>query len=67
MLHQQIKVEVTERQFIDITKMTPIIQAFRGAGYGGDDFGTGYSDLHNLYSLNIDLLKLINLLSTLRH
>lgn len=23
-----------------------------------DDFGTGYSNLHNLYSLNVDLLKI---------
>jgi len=23
-----------------------------------DDFGTGYSNLHNLYSLNVDILKI---------
>ncbi|EEG0474024.1 EAL domain-containing protein [Salmonella enterica] len=59
-LAQQIKVEVTERGFIDVPKMTPIIQAFRQAGYevAIDDFGTGYSNLHNLYSLNVDLLKI---------
>ncbi|WP_262236747.1 EAL domain-containing protein, partial [Escherichia coli] len=41
-LAQQIKVEVTERGFIDVPKMTPIIQAFRQAGYevAIDDFGT---------------------------
>lgn len=51
---------MTERGFIDVPKMTPIIQAFRRAGYevAIDDFGTGYSNLHNLYSLNIDLLKI---------
>lgn len=59
-LAQQIKVEVTERGFIDVPKMTPVIQAFRQAGYevAIDDFGTGYSNLHNLYSLNVDILKI---------
>lgn len=57
---QQIKIEVTERGFIDIPKTTPVIQAFRQAGYevAIDDFGTGYSNLHNLYSLNVDILKI---------
>ncbi|CBG90160.1 EAL domain-containing protein [Citrobacter rodentium] len=57
---QQIKVEVTERGFIDVPKTTPVIQAFRQAGYevAIDDFGTGYSNLHNLYSLNVDILKI---------
>lgn len=57
---RQIKVEVTERGFIDIDKMTPVIQAFRQAGYevAFDDFGTGYSNLHNLSALNIDILKI---------
>jgi Predicted signal transduction protein containing sensor and EAL domains len=56
---QQIKIEVTERGFIDVPKTTPVIQAFRQAGYevAIDDFGTGYSNLHNLYSLNVDILK----------
>lgn len=60
MAAQQIKVEVTERGFIDVHKMTPIIQAFRKAGYevAFDDFGTGYSNLHNLSALNIDILKI---------
>ncbi len=41
-------------------KTTPVIQAFRQAGYevAIDDFGTGYSNLHNLYSLNVDILKI---------
>jgi sensor c-di-GMP phosphodiesterase-like protein len=36
-----------------------VIQAFRQAGYevAIDDF-TGYSNLHNLYSLNVDILKI---------
>ncbi len=57
---QQIKIEVTERGFIDVPKTTPVIQAFRRAGYevAIDDFGTGYSNLHNLYSLNVDILKI---------
>lgn len=57
---KQIKIEVTERGFIDVPKTTPVIQAFREAGYeiAIDDFGTGYSNLHNLYSLNVDILKI---------
>ena len=57
---QQIKFEVTEHAFLDVTKMTPIIQAFRQAGYevAIDDFGIGYSNLHNLKSLNINILKI---------
>jgi sensor c-di-GMP phosphodiesterase-like protein len=40
--------------------MTPVIQAFRKAGYevAFDDFGTGYSNLHNLSALNVDILKI---------
>ena len=30
---QQIKFEVTEHAFLDVDKMTPIILAFRQAGY----------------------------------
>ncbi|MBZ4346577.1 EAL domain-containing protein, partial [Mycobacterium tuberculosis] len=42
----QIKIEVPERGFIDVPKTTPVIQAFREAGYeiAIDDFGTGYSN-----------------------
>ena len=56
----QIKIEVTERGFIDVPKTTPVIQAFREAGYeiAIDDFGTGYSNLHNLHALNVDILKI---------
>lgn len=56
----QIKIEVTERGFIDVAKTTPVIQAFRAAGFevAIDDFGTGYSNLQNLYSLNVDILKI---------
>lgn len=59
-LAQQIKIEVTERGFIDVVKTTPVIQAFRQAGYevAIDDFGTGYSNLYNLYSLSVDILKI---------
>ena len=57
---QQIKFEVTEHAFLDVDKMTPIILAFRRAGYevAIDDFGIGYSNLHNLKSLNVDILKI---------
>ena len=57
---QQIKFEVTEHAFLDVDKMTPIILAFRQAGYevAFDDFGIGYSNLHNFKSLNVDILKI---------
>ncbi|HHG8771660.1 TPA: EAL domain-containing protein [Raoultella planticola] len=57
---EQIKIEVTERGFIDVQKTMPVIQAFREAGYeiAIDDFGTGYSNLYNLHSLNVDILKI---------
>lgn len=57
---RQIKIEVTERAFLDVPKASPVIQAFRDAGYevAIDDFGTGYSNLYNLYSLNVDILKI---------
>ncbi len=50
---------MTEHAFLDVEKMTPIILAFRQAGYevAIDDFGIGYSNLHNLKSLNVDILK----------
>lgn len=56
----QIKIEVTERGFIDVPKTMPVIQAFRDAGYeiAIDDFGTGYSNLYNLHALNVDILKI---------
>ena len=56
----QIKVEVTERGFIDVPKTRPVIQAFRQAGFeiAIDDFGTGYANLHNLRFLNVDILKI---------
>ena len=57
---RQIKIEVTERAFLDVPKASPVIQSFRAAGYevAIDDFGTGYSNLYNLYSLNVDILKI---------
>ena len=57
---EQIKIEVTERGFIDVPKTMPVIQAFRDAGYeiAIDDFGTGYSNLYNLHALNVDILKI---------
>lgn len=57
---EQIKIEVTERGFIDVPKTRPVIQAFRQAGFeiAIDDFGTGYANLHNLRFLNVDILKI---------
>lgn len=57
---RQIKIEVTERGFIDVPKTRPVIQEFRQAGFeiAIDDFGTGYSNLHNLQFLDVDILKI---------
>ncbi|WP_233855741.1 EAL domain-containing protein [Paraburkholderia sp. HD33-4] len=56
----QIRIEATERSFLnaDVTRHT--IAAFRSAGHPVyiDDFGTGYSSLAYLQTFNIDVLKI---------
>ncbi|CAH2105678.1 unnamed protein product [Euphydryas editha] len=47
-------------ELVDENHYRIAIAAFRQAGYevAIGDFGTGYSNLHNLYSLNVDILKI---------
>ncbi|MGF6542745.1 sensor c-di-GMP phosphodiesterase-like protein [Paraburkholderia youngii] len=56
----QIRIEATERSFLnaDVTRQT--IAAFRSAGHPVyiDDFGTGYSSLAYLQTFMIDVLKI---------
>jgi sensor c-di-GMP phosphodiesterase-like protein len=56
----QIRIEATERGFVDAHSAVQVIQAFRDAGHPVyiDDFGTGYSSLSYLQELPIDVLKI---------
>jgi sensor c-di-GMP phosphodiesterase-like protein len=56
----QIRIEATERGFVDAQAAIPVIQAFRDAGHPVyiDDFGTGYSSLSYLQTLPVDALKI---------
>jgi sensor c-di-GMP phosphodiesterase-like protein len=56
----QIRIEATERGFVDAQAAVPVIQAFRDAGHPVyiDDFGTGYSSLSYLQTLPVDALKI---------
>ncbi len=55
-----IKVEATERGFLDGDESRDIIAAIRALGIGVaiDDFGTGYSSLSRLQTFGIDALKI---------
>ncbi|PLP99405.1 EAL domain-containing protein [Cupriavidus pauculus] len=56
----QIRIEATERSFLNTDAMREVIAAFRAAGHPIyiDDFGTGYSSLSYLQTLKIDFLKI---------
>ncbi|MBN3751730.1 EAL domain-containing protein [Paraburkholderia sp. Tr-20389] len=56
----QIRIEATERSFMDADATRETITAFRNAGHPVyiDDFGTGYSSLSYLQSFTIDVLKI---------
>lgn len=56
---RQIKLEITERIFIDGARAIEMVDQCRQLGYGIslDDFGTGYSSLSYLRNLNVDNLK----------
>jgi diguanylate cyclase len=56
----QIKLEVTERIFLDETEAIESIDKCRAAGFevSLDDFGTGYSSLNYLERCEIDCLKI---------
>ncbi|KIG10310.1 EAL domain-containing protein [Caballeronia concitans] len=57
---QQIRIEATERAFLDADAAKDVIDAFRRAGHAVylDDFGTGYSSLSHLQSFRVDGLKI---------
>ncbi|SAL63824.1 diguanylate cyclase/phosphodiesterase with PAS/PAC sensor(s) [Caballeronia peredens] len=57
---QQIRIEATERSFLDADAAKEVISAFRDAGHAVylDDFGTGYSSLSHLQNFRIDGLKI---------
>ena len=56
----QIRIEATERCFLDADAAKDTIQAFRDAGHPVyiDDFGTGYSSLSHLQNFQVDALKI---------
>ncbi|CAM2147623.1 c-di-GMP phosphodiesterase [Pararobbsia alpina] len=56
----QIRIEATERGFIDADAARIVLQGFREAGHPIyiDDFGTGYSSLSYLQTLPVDALKI---------
>lgn len=59
-LPSQIRVEATERSFLNADEVRNTIAAFRAAGHRIyiDDFGTGYSSLSYLQSFQVDVLKI---------
>jgi len=56
----QIRIEATERSFMNADQTCGIIAAFRAAGHRVyiDDFGTGYSSLSYLQTFRVDVLKI---------
>lgn len=56
----QLKLEITERIFIDGARAIEMVEQCRQLGYGIslDDFGTGYSSLSYLRNLKVDNLKI---------
>ncbi|WP_321781820.1 EAL domain-containing protein [Paraburkholderia sp. J94] len=57
---QQIRIEATERSFMNHDTTRGVIAAFRAAGHPVyiDDFGTGYSSLAYLQTFEVDVLKI---------
>lgn len=56
----QIRIEATERGFLQASAAQEVIAAFRRAGHPVciDDFGTGYSSLAYLEKFSVDCLKI---------
>lgn len=59
-LTSQVKLEITERIFIDGARAIEMVEECRKLGYqvSLDDFGTGYSSLSYLKNLKVDNLKI---------
>ncbi|WP_206996293.1 EAL domain-containing protein [Trinickia mobilis] len=59
-LPDQVRIEATERSFLDADATRKTIEAFRNAGHPVyiDDFGTGYSSLSYLQNFRVDVLKI---------
>ncbi|MBX3016437.1 MAG: EAL domain-containing protein [Bdellovibrionaceae bacterium] len=57
---EQLKLEITERIFIDGARAIEMVEQCRQLGYGIslDDFGTGYSSLSYLKNLKVSNLKI---------
>lgn len=57
---RQMRIEATERSFMNADTTRGVIAAFRAAGHPVyiDDFGTGYSSLSYLQTFEIDVLKI---------
>lgn len=57
---EQLKLEITERIFIDGARAIEMVEQCRQLGYGIslDDFGTGYSSLSYLKNLKVNNLKI---------
>jgi len=57
---RQIRIEATERSFMNADSTRDVIAAFRASGHPVyiDDFGTGYSSLAYLQTFQIDVLKI---------
>lgn len=56
----QLRVEITERAFLDVKRAERQLERIRALGIhvSIDDFGTGYSSLGELISLKVDALKI---------
>jgi sensor c-di-GMP phosphodiesterase-like protein len=57
---RQIRIEATERSFMNADATRGVIATFRAAGHPIyiDDFGTGYSSLSYLQTFEVDVLKI---------
>ncbi|HTR11147.1 MAG TPA: EAL domain-containing protein [Paraburkholderia sp.] len=57
---RQMRIEATERSFMNADTTRGVVAAFRAAGHPIyiDDFGTGYSSLSYLQTFEIDVLKI---------
>jgi sensor c-di-GMP phosphodiesterase-like protein len=57
---EQVRIEATERSFLDADATRKTIEAFRSAGHAVyiDDFGTGYSSLSYLQHFQVDVIKI---------